>query len=230
MRCLRRNFGVAVWFFLVAGFANLAIGQSAERVTPPHAVGVNPPPVQPAPPHTQIYAPPSTTPPYWRKLNNAPAVSVGAMLLLTDGRVLSTRSRTVVVRIALGRITQLGTSIPDITGSYLDGTWTQAASMHGRLRSALLRLSSIARREGSCGRRRVPVSRGPVRGRPVDESGRAVRSSGQHMDLGGAPQPAHAMGEYRRRAVRCAAGWNLYAGGLLRRGLADAKRAPCRHF
>ena len=130
MRCLRSKFGVAVWFFLVAGFAILAIGQSAERVTPPHAVGVNPPPVQPAPPHTQIYAPPSTTPPYWTKLNNAPAVSVGAMLLLTDGRVLVHEEPNCSGTNCAGSdYTAWYILTPDITGSYVNGTWTQAASM-----------------------------------------------------------------------------------------------------
>ncbi len=126
MRCLLSRFAVAVCFFLVGGCATLAIGQSAEQVTPPHAVGVNPPAVRPAPLHTEIYAPPSTTPPYWTKLNNAPPVSVGAMLLLTDGRVLVMKSQTAVARGCAGSdYTAWYFLTPDINGSYVNGTWSQ---------------------------------------------------------------------------------------------------------
>ena len=59
----------------------------------------------------------------WVTLNNAPPTTVSSTLLLTDG--------TVMVQ---GESNGLGTSnwyrlIPDINGSYQNGTWTQIASM-----------------------------------------------------------------------------------------------------
>jgi len=57
----------------------------------------------------------------WQALNNQPSFGVGAMLLLTDGSVLvhaeASDSRNWY------RLT------PDVNGSYVNGTWTQVASL-----------------------------------------------------------------------------------------------------
>ena len=72
---------------LVCFSAAMAFGQTRSKVYPPHAAGTTPPPV-----HTTHItdAQPVVNPagPTWTKGTNAPPVSVGAMMLLTDGRML----------------------------------------------------------------------------------------------------------------------------------------------
>ena len=86
MRDVCGKFTIALCVLLAGGSAIPLLGQNSQRVLPPHAVGVETLPVQPATPNSQSYVP-QTSIPYWTKLNNAPPVSVGATLLLTDGRV-----------------------------------------------------------------------------------------------------------------------------------------------
>lgn len=69
---------------------------------------------------------PATTA-FWTKATNAPPVSVGAMLLLTDGRVLVHSEPNCTG--CIGNYSNWYTLTPDITGSYVDGTWTQVASL-----------------------------------------------------------------------------------------------------
>ena len=57
----------------------------------------------------------------WTALNNQPPVGVGAMLLLTDGRVLVHNENS--------DFTAWYTLTPDINGSYVNGTWQQVASL-----------------------------------------------------------------------------------------------------
>jgi len=64
---------------------------------------------------------------FWTKANNAPPVSVGAMLLLTDGRVLVHSEPN--CNGCTGNYGNWYTLTPDNTGSYVNGTWTQAASL-----------------------------------------------------------------------------------------------------
>ncbi len=130
MRRLFSKLAVVICLFLATGFAMLAVGQGSQGVVPPHAVGVKPAPVQPDPPSSQVYAPQPTTPPYWTKLNNAPPVSLGAMLLLTDGRVLAHEEPNCSGTNCAGMdFTAWYILTPDSTGSYINGTWTEAANM-----------------------------------------------------------------------------------------------------
>src|SRR5204863_9226475 len=57
----------------------------------------------------------------WQSLTNQPAFSAGAMLLLTDG--------TVLVHAEQNDSRNWYKLTPDVNGSYLNGTWTQVASL-----------------------------------------------------------------------------------------------------
>ena len=57
----------------------------------------------------------------WQPLNNPASFSAGAMLLLTDG--------TVLVHSEQSNSSQWSKLTPDANGSYVNGTWTQIASM-----------------------------------------------------------------------------------------------------
>ena len=101
----------------------LAAGQT-RRVVVPHAAGVTPPPV-----HLKHSSTPDEVVPAgatWTKAKNAPAVSVGAMLLLTDGRVLVHSEPNCTG--CTGDYNDWYTLTPDNTGSYVNGTWKQVAS------------------------------------------------------------------------------------------------------
>ncbi len=67
----------------------------------------------------------------WTPLNNAPPVSVGAMLLLTDGRVLVHEEPNCSGSGCVSTTNAYNnwyTLTPDSTGSYINGTWAQVAS------------------------------------------------------------------------------------------------------
>lgn len=68
---------------------------------------------------------PSTA--FWTKGTNAPPASVGAMLLLTDGRILVHSEPNCTG--CTGNYSSWYTLTPDDTGSYINGTWTQVASL-----------------------------------------------------------------------------------------------------
>ncbi len=68
-----------------------------------------------------MVAPPATSP--WTPLAHAPQFAPGTMLLESDGTVL------VHVEPASGGTTNWWRLTPDKTGSYINGTWTQIASM-----------------------------------------------------------------------------------------------------
>jgi ribosomal protein L24E len=90
---------------------------------------VSPLPVQPAKPDSPNYVSVAAGP-SWTKLSNAPAASVGAMLLLTDGRVLFHEEPNCSGTGCSGMdYTAWFLLTPDITGSYINGTWSQAAGM-----------------------------------------------------------------------------------------------------
>ncbi len=104
----------------------------------------------------------------WQRLVNQPTFLCDTALLLTDGRVMVHQ---------YGDPNHNGQGMnnwwaltPDVNGSYLNGTWSQLASMSssygplyfasavlpdGQLRASLLCLSSATRRPGDCGRRRI---------------------------------------------------------------------------
>ena len=66
----------------------------------------------------------------WTPLVNAPPVSVGAMLLLTDGRVLVHEEPNCSGTGCVGTdYSAWYTLTPDSTGSYINGTWTKVASL-----------------------------------------------------------------------------------------------------
>ena len=68
----------------------------------------------------------------WTPLTNAPTVSLGAPLLLTDGRVLVHEEPNCGGTTCKGKdYTAWWTLTPDVNGSYVNGTWTQVASLPG---------------------------------------------------------------------------------------------------
>jgi hypothetical protein len=68
----------------------------------------------------------------WTPMTNAPPVSFGAMMLLTDGRVLIHEEPNCSGSTCKGKdYTAWYTLTPDINGSYTNGTWTQVASLPG---------------------------------------------------------------------------------------------------
>jgi hypothetical protein len=70
----------------------------------------------------------------WGSITNQPPFSIGALLLLTDGAVLGLEANG-------SRCARL---IPDNSGSYANGTWTQVSSMH----TARLYYASAVLRDG----------------------------------------------------------------------------------
>jgi len=71
----------------------------------------------------QVISPASGT---WAKATKAPPVSMGAMLLLTDGRILVHSEPNCTG--CTGNYNNWYTLTPDANGSYQKGTWTQVAS------------------------------------------------------------------------------------------------------
>src|SRR5580658_4664863 len=65
----------------------------------------------------------------WTPVTPAPPVSLGAMMLLTDGRVLLHEEPNCSGSTCKGKdYTAWYTLTPDINGNYATGTWTQVAS------------------------------------------------------------------------------------------------------
>lgn len=62
----------------------------------------------------------------WQRLTNAPPDNVGAVLLLTDGTVVAHQETDTIESLATTTWYKL---TPDINGSYVNGTWTQIASL-----------------------------------------------------------------------------------------------------
>ena len=66
----------------------------------------------------------------WTPLNNKAPVSMGAMLLLTDGRVLVHEEPNCSGTGCVGTsYSNWYTLTPDVTGSYVNGTWTEVAAL-----------------------------------------------------------------------------------------------------
>jgi len=88
----------------------------------PHAMGRPTPHPSPADPSESYVAPSGTSP--WTKLANTPPFNPGAMLQLTDGTLLVQDQGP--QNDGTGNWWKL---TPDITGSYVKGTWSEVASL-----------------------------------------------------------------------------------------------------
>src|ERR1035438_6227990 len=93
----------------------------------PHAAGIAPAPVITS--HSAVPQVVSPSGAFWTKIKTPPSVSVGSMLLLTDGRVLVHSEPNCSG--CTGNYQNWYTLTPDNTGSYINGTWTQVASLPG---------------------------------------------------------------------------------------------------
>src|SRR5215475_110553 len=89
----------------------------------PWAFGVRVP-LTPASPPAEMQNPAAPSP--WTRTTNNPPVNVGTVLLLTDGTVIAHEESDLNGNVATNKWYKL---TPDINGSYINGTWTQIASM-----------------------------------------------------------------------------------------------------
>ena len=119
---LRSIAAVSLLTILGCMSAVLASGQTPHT---PHAVGVNPPPVRTTHPAGQRDVAPTTA--FWTKATTAPPVSVGALLLLTDGRVLVHSEPNCSG--CTGNYNNWYTLTPDVNGSYVNGTWSSGGHL-----------------------------------------------------------------------------------------------------
>jgi hypothetical protein len=127
MRDLYGKLAVAICTCFVISSAVIAASQNS--VLPPFSTKVKPAPVQLGTAPTAP-APQTSTAPFWTKLNNAPPVSLGAMLVLTDGRVIAHEEPNCGGSNCAGMdMTAWFALTPDINGSYVNGTWSQIANM-----------------------------------------------------------------------------------------------------
>jgi len=114
---------------IAASFVLPAAGQNSRTVLPPYSARTNAVPVH-LPNGKQTLLPGAASGPFWTKVINAPPASVGAMLLLTDGRVLVHEEPNCSGNGCSGMdFTAWFALTPDATGSYINGTWSQVASM-----------------------------------------------------------------------------------------------------
>jgi hypothetical protein len=111
---------------LVAFSAVIAVGQSRTAVTPV-AAGHSPIPFHTSPSASDVDSGVNPAGSRWTKASHAPPVSVGAMLLLTDGRVLVHSEPNCSG--CKGNYANWYALTPDVNGSYVNGTWKQVASM-----------------------------------------------------------------------------------------------------
>ena len=110
---------------LCASLCVSAAAQNADAPYPPFRAGSTPPLVLKTPANAPQIVPPSSA--TWTKAKNAPPVSVGTMLLLTDGRVLVHSEPNCTG--CIGNYSHWYTLTPDNKGSYVNGTWRQVASL-----------------------------------------------------------------------------------------------------
>ncbi len=87
----------------------------------PWALGVRIPLVTASPPTLQLPAQSQ-----WTRTTNNPPVRLGTALLLTDGTVIAHEENDQAGNVATNKWYKL---TPDINGSYINGTWSQIASM-----------------------------------------------------------------------------------------------------
>jgi hypothetical protein len=124
---LRSIFAGSLVTTLMLLSAVLAVGQNHLPLYAPHRPGTEPPPIFAASsPVPQVVSPSAA---FWTKITTKPPVSVGSMVLLTDGRVLAHSEPNCSG--CTGNYQNWYTLTPDNTGSYIKGTWTQVASLPG---------------------------------------------------------------------------------------------------
>ncbi|MGA8762285.1 MAG: hypothetical protein WB562_05290 [Candidatus Sulfotelmatobacter sp.] len=117
-----RGYAIALLSLLTwAGVAN------SQAPYTPHPPGVVPRPVTRTNSVVSQVIPPSGA--TWTKVTTAPPVSVGSMLLLTDGRVLAHSEPNCSG--CTGDYATWYTLTPDNTGSYINGTWLKVATLPG---------------------------------------------------------------------------------------------------
>jgi hypothetical protein len=107
--------------------AVMAAGQAFQPLYAPHRPGTEPRPIATSNSAVPQVVSPSAA--FWTKIKTLPSVSVGAMLLLTDGRVLVHSEPNCSG--CTGNYQSWYTLTPDNTGSYINGTWKQVASLPG---------------------------------------------------------------------------------------------------
>ncbi len=112
---------------LVLASAVMAVGQMSQPLYAPHKPGTPQPRIMAASSEVQPVVSASSA--FWTKIKTLPSVSVGSMLLLTDGRVLVHSEPNCSG--CTGNYQSWYTLTPDNTGSYINGTWTQVASLPG---------------------------------------------------------------------------------------------------
>lgn len=124
---LRSIFAGCLVSTLMLFSAVMAAGQNFQGPYTPHAVGVAPRPVT----ISNSAGPEDVSPSgaFWTKIKTPPSVSVGSMLLLTDGRVLVHSEPNCSG--CTGNYQTWYTLTPDNTGSYINGTWTKVANLPG---------------------------------------------------------------------------------------------------
>jgi hypothetical protein len=116
---------LAVTLLTFLAWTGLASSQKTRGIYTPHKPGVTAIPVTTT--HFDVPMEAPTSGATWTKAATAPAVSVGSMLLLTDGRVLVHSEPN--CNGCTGNYSNWYTLTPDNTGSYINGTWTQVASL-----------------------------------------------------------------------------------------------------
>jgi hypothetical protein len=111
--------------FAVVLAAALATVSSFAQTSPvlPWALGVRVPLAKSGPP-TLVEKMPAQS--QWTRTTNNPPVNLGTILLLTDGTVIAHEESDLTGNVATNKWYKL---TPDINGSYLNGTWSQIASM-----------------------------------------------------------------------------------------------------
>src|SRR5258708_5089656 len=116
---------LAVALLTLLAWSGLASSQGPRGIYTPHKPGAAALPVRASNSDIPRGIPASVA--TWTKITTAPSVSVGSMLLLTDGRVLVHSEPNCTG--CTGNYSNWYTLTPDNTGNYVNGTWTQVASL-----------------------------------------------------------------------------------------------------
>ena len=132
----------------------------------PWAHGVRIPLVTAKPPTLPLPPAPSQ----WTRTTNNPPVNIGTALLLTDGTVIAHEESDQSGNVATNKWYKL---TPDINGSYINGTWSQIASMAANY-GPLFFASAV-----------LPDGRVIVEGGEYNQYGGGFTNLGSHLRSGG---------------------------------------------